>query len=115
MAINELVRLRTNLNSIDNEVNNNYLILLIYLLLSQILDPTLPEEPTDHDDVELQVTAGDGGQEAMPLTKELFQMDRNDVNFRKWSVEFNNRLEFLLKAIFVQEKHLSMVSIYLKV
>ncbi|CAF1587259.1 unnamed protein product, partial [Rotaria sordida] len=42
MATDELVRLRTNLNSIDNE----------------ILEHILPEVPADNDDAELEVTTG---------------------------------------------------------
>jgi hypothetical protein len=82
MAIDELVCLRTNLNLIDNEANNDYLILLIYLLL--ILDFRLyfTRRP-----VELEVAAGVDGQETMLFIKELFQMYTNDANFRKWSFE----------------------------
>ncbi|CAF1029609.1 unnamed protein product [Rotaria sordida] len=71
MATDELVRLRTNLNSIDNE----------------ILEHILPEAPADNDDAELEVTTGVGGQEAMLFAKELFQMYTNYANFRKWSFE----------------------------
>ncbi|CAF3225886.1 unnamed protein product [Rotaria socialis] len=71
MATDELVRLRTNLNSIDNE----------------ILDHVLPEALADKDDAEIEVAAGVGGQEAMLFAKELFQMYSNYANFRKWSFE----------------------------
>lgn len=71
MANEELSRLRTNLDSINN----------------QILDEVLPEEPADNDDAELEVTAGVGGQEAMLFAKDLFHMYSNYSNFRKWSFE----------------------------
>ncbi|CAF1268644.1 unnamed protein product [Adineta steineri] len=71
MATDELVRLKINLNSIDNE----------------ILDYVLPKEPADNDDAEIEVAAGVGGQEAMLFAKELFHMYENYASFRKWSFE----------------------------
>lgn len=72
---------------------NCYIILTVCFFLSvqnylnfQLVDALVGEDPADHNDIVLEVTAGVGGQEAMLFCSELLHMYYKYATHKGWTI-----------------------------